>query len=84
MSAHLLGFVDSSKAWQAELIKAIRHNNWQPHRASDVDLFSLQFSNGVHSDKKNMDQKRIHHLLRFDEIEDRHETIAEAHKRTFE
>ncbi|PVI03015.1 hypothetical protein DM02DRAFT_726796 [Periconia macrospinosa] len=43
-----------------------------------------QLVNGAQIDREILIQQRIHSLLQFEEIADRHEYIAEAHKRTFE
>jgi Cdc6-like AAA superfamily ATPase len=83
MSHRLLGFIDETKAWQADLIDTLHRNDWQPDRAHDVELFSLRLVNGAQMDKEMLSRRRIHSLLRFEEIADRHETITEAHKRTF-
>lgn len=84
MSHHLLGFIDDAKAWQANLIDTLHRNKWQPDKVHDVELFSLQLESGAQIDKETLSQQRIHSLLRFEEIADRHETIAEAHRKTYE
>lgn len=84
MSHRLLGFIDETKTWQADLIDTLHRNNWQPDRAQDVELFSLRLVNGAQMDKETLSKRRIRSLLRFEEIADRHETIAEAYTRTFE
>ena len=84
MSRQLLGFIDDTKAWQANLIDSLYENNWQPRSSHDVELFSTQLYHGARSDQERLNQQRLYALLRFDEIADRHEAIPEAHQRTFE
>lgn len=84
MSQQLLGFIDSTKTWQADLIDSLHRNNWRPDSENDIQMFASQLMNGAEIERERFYQLRIYHLLRFTEIEERHETIAEAYKRTFE
>jgi hypothetical protein len=83
MSRELLGFIDETQVWQANLIDALHINNWRQDRAGDMEQFSLHLANGAQIDAETS-QRRFHSLLQFDEFEERHEIIAEAHKKTFE
>ncbi|KAF2798036.1 hypothetical protein K505DRAFT_372003 [Melanomma pulvis-pyrius CBS 109.77] len=83
MSQHLLGFIDETKTWQADLVDTLHRNNWQPENAHDTQLFAHQLGNGAQMDREFLFLQRIYHLLRFEEIAERHATIAEAHKKTF-
>jgi hypothetical protein len=84
MSQQLLGFIDETKAWQADLIDTLHRNNWQPDNAYDIQLFTHQLGHGAQLDRELLHLQRVYHLLRFEEISERHATIAEAHKKTFD
>lgn len=84
MSQQLFGFIDETKVWQADLIDTLHHNNWQPNSAHDIQLFTHQLGHGAQLDRELLHLQRVHHLLRFEEISERHATIAEAHKKTFD
>lgn len=84
MSRHILGFIDETKTWQADLVDTLHRNRWQPNDAHDTQLFAHQLDRGAQADRKLLDLQRIHHLLQFDEIAERRATIAEAHKKTFD
>jgi hypothetical protein len=84
MSQCLLGFIDETKTWQADLVDTLHRNRWQPNNAHDTQLFAHQLDRGAQEDRKLLDLQRIHHLLQFDEIAERRATIAEAHKKTFD
>jgi len=79
----LLGFLDETKSWQADLLNALCRYNWRPDSAHDVELFAHHLANGAQTDKETS-QREFHSFLKFEEFAERHQTIAEAHKRTFE
>ncbi|KAF1953597.1 hypothetical protein CC80DRAFT_507092 [Byssothecium circinans] len=84
MSHLLLGFMDQTKEWQANLINSTHQNHWKPENAHDVELFSRQLLDGAQFDKELLDMRRILSLLQFEQISDRQEAIKENHRRTFE
>jgi hypothetical protein len=83
MSERLLGFIDDTKSWQADLIDTLHRDKWQPNNPHDTEQLAYRLTEGAGLDAQQLNQQRIHQLLQFDEISDRHETITEAHKDTF-
>jgi hypothetical protein len=83
ITEQLLGFVGETKAWQADLLNALSHNNWRPDSAHDVESFGHYLATGAQTDKE-ASQREFHSFLKFEEFAEREETIPEAHKRTFE
>ncbi|KAF7505514.1 hypothetical protein GJ744_000676 [Endocarpon pusillum] len=83
VSEQLLGFIDDTKTWQADLIETLHQNNWHSHSQEDTALFSSKLSSAV-LQSEDLSRLRIRELLRFPSISDRYESIDEAHKRTFE
>src|SRR5438045_3455493 len=84
MSEALLGFVDESKSWQADLIDSIHANEWQPHRQHDVESFSAKLSGVTVEQREQLIKLRILELLRFSEMADRYEAIPDVYKKTFQ
>ncbi|KAF2849507.1 hypothetical protein T440DRAFT_555812 [Plenodomus tracheiphilus IPT5] len=83
MSERLLGFIANARSWQADLIDTLHSSKWQPSNEIDTERFAHQLKIGAGIDTQRFNQQRIHQLLRFDEITERHETIADAHRETF-
>ena len=83
MSQRLLGFIDDTKSWQAELVDTLHRDKWQPNNPHDTEQLAHRLTVGAGFDSQQLNQQRIHQLLQFNEISDRHETITEAHKDTF-
>ncbi|KAF2791935.1 hypothetical protein K505DRAFT_247779, partial [Melanomma pulvis-pyrius CBS 109.77] len=72
------------QTWQYKLIKSSLQKRWDPKKEQDLHLFAAQLEGGAEIERKGLYQRRIHHSLRFAEIEERHETIADAYQKTFE
>jgi hypothetical protein len=84
MSRRLFGFIDETKAWQADLVDTLYNNKWQPDNPHDTQLFARQLVNGALIDREQLSMQYIYHLLRFHDIAERHAIIASAHKKTFD
>lgn len=75
--------VTEEKSWHAELIKALRQNNWQSESQKDIAAFSLQLSAYTKEERERLIQTHILEQLRFSSIGDRYERIEDAHAKTF-
>lgn len=75
---------EETSKWQAEVIDLLRQNNWQLKDKNDMAMFSMQLSSITNDQRQELFQSQILERLRFTEMEDRLETIAEAHKKTFD
>jgi hypothetical protein len=84
MSRSLFGFINETKAWQADLVDTLYSNKWQPDNPHDTQLFARQLVHGALIDREQLSVQYIYHLLRFHDIAERHATIANAHKKTFD
>ncbi|KAH6693389.1 hypothetical protein BKA61DRAFT_647796 [Leptodontidium sp. MPI-SDFR-AT-0119] len=80
----LLGFIDGTKKWQAEVLDNLQRNDWKVGNADDLHTFSSQLSAAVKGERDNVLTSKILAKLRFQSMEDRHATIPEAHTKTFE
>ncbi|KAL1611914.1 hypothetical protein SLS60_000136 [Paraconiothyrium brasiliense] len=75
---------DYTKVWLYELSQSVLKNRWDPRNQQDLHRFAVQLEDSVTSDREALYRFKIHHYLRFDEIEERQETIADAHRKTFD
>ncbi|KAF2730953.1 hypothetical protein EJ04DRAFT_579444 [Polyplosphaeria fusca] len=75
---------DESSQRHAEIVNAIRENNWQPSNRSDVHHFAEQIGSGATADLEARFCNMVLARLYFRHMPDRVESIAEAHSETFE
>lgn len=72
------------KPWQHGLIESSLKERWDPQKEQDLHLFATKLQGGAEKERLELYQRRIHHLLQFAEIEERHSTIAKAYQKTFD
>lgn len=73
-----------TKQWQANVIDCFLQINGQLQNQQTMSMFSSELSTGTQHERENFLKLRILEDLRFNGMEDRFESIAEAHKKTFE
>ncbi|KAI9680269.1 MAG: hypothetical protein M1822_007268 [Bathelium mastoideum] len=78
-----LANVENSRKWREELVETIHENGWQS--LHDYGLFqaSIEVSGQAQETLELQLQKKLVERLRFEEIQDRHDQVAQAHKETF-
>jgi len=83
-SSHLLG-ERCIRDWKADLIDSPFEEKWQSKRDQDLAnlIFSAKLSAGSREERETLDQSRILQKLRFKNMQDRADGIAEAHRKTF-
>jgi hypothetical protein len=83
MSEILLGHIEATKQWQADLIDTLYQRNWQIQNENDLKDFSDKLSDSAQLQRDQLIKSKILERLRFPEMDGRYERILDAHKRTF-
>ncbi len=79
-----LGHIEDGKRWQEDLIEAIHQKNLgAPYGQSVLKPFS-GVAGPARAEQVDELRKRLLNRLRFHDIKDRHERIAQAYEKTFE
>jgi len=78
METIISSFITESKVWQTELLEAQRYTV-----QDDIQQFSNQLDSFVQSELESQFHRMISAKLYFDNMPDRHGSIAQAHEKTF-
>ena len=79
-----LANIEDGRKWREELVEIIHENGWQSLRENGIFQASMEVSGEAQDRLEHKLQQKLLQRLRFADIQDRHDQIAEAHKETFQ
>jgi hypothetical protein len=72
------------RRWQADLMSAVKHHDWESQSQVDMATFSSKVSFTTKAQREDFMKAQILERLSFREKQDRFERVEEAHARTFD